>query len=46
VFNTMAVMKKRMPMSGEDEAIYGRTRSAAALQGVSMGLAVTEALRG
>jgi len=39
-------MKRQLLISGVDEAIYRRAKSAAALQGVSMVLAVSEALRG
>lgn len=38
-------MKKQVLIRGVDEDIYRRAKSAAALQGVSMGLAVSEALR-
>ncbi len=39
-------MKKQVLIRGVDEDIYRKAKSAAALQGVSMGLAVSEALRG
>lgn len=39
-------MKKQVLIRGVDEDIYRRAKSAAALQGVSMGAAVSEALRG
>ena len=42
----ITTMKKQVLIRGVDEAIYRRAKSAAALQGVSMGLAVSEALRG
>ena len=38
-------MKKQVLIRGVDQDIYRRAKSAAALQGVSMGLAVSEALR-
>ncbi len=39
-------MKKQVLIRGVDEDIYRRAKSAAALQGVSMGSAVSEALKG
>jgi Zn-dependent M32 family carboxypeptidase len=46
MFNMITAMKKQVLIRGVDEDIYRRAKSAAALQGVSMGLAVSEALRG
>ena len=39
-------MKKQVLIRGVDQDIYRRAKSAAALQGVSMGAAVSEALKG
>jgi len=38
-------MKKQVLIRGVDEAIYRRAKSAAALQGVTMGAAVSDALK-
>ncbi len=46
MFNMLAAVKKQVLIRGVDEDIYRRAKSGAALQGVSMGLAVSEALRG
>jgi hypothetical protein len=46
MFNMLVTMKKQVLIRGVDEDIYRRAKSVAALQGVSMGLAVSEALRG
>jgi hypothetical protein len=46
MLNMITTMKKQVLIRGVDEEIYRRAKSAAALQGVSMGLVVSEALRG
>src|SRR5271169_6477823 len=46
MFNMLMAMKKQVLIRGVDDDIYRRAKSAAALQGVSMGAAVSEALRG
>jgi len=46
MFNMLMLMKKQVLIRGVDEDIYRRAKSSAALQGVSMGVAVSEALRG
>ena len=46
VFNIMTFVKKQVLIRGVDEAVYRLAKSAAALQGISMGLAVSEALKG
>src|SRR5271167_2108476 len=46
MFNMLMAVKKQVLIRGVDEDVYRRAKSAAALQGVSMGLAVSEALRG
>ena len=44
MFNMITTVKKQVLIRGVDEATYRRAKSAAALEGVSMGLAVSEAL--
>jgi len=46
MFNMITAVKRQVLIRGVDEDVYRRAKSAAALQGVSMGLAVSEALRG
>ena len=46
MLNMITAVKKQVLIRGVDEDIYRRAKSAAALQGVSMGAAVSEALRG
>jgi hypothetical protein len=45
MFNMIKTMKKQVLIRGVDEDIYRKAKSAAALQGVSMGFAVSDALR-
>jgi hypothetical protein len=45
MFNMITTMKKQVLIRGVDEATYRRAKSVAALQGVSMGSAVSEALK-
>ena len=46
MFSMITRMKKQVLIRGVDEDVYRRAKAAAALQGVSMGDAVSEALRG
>ena len=46
MFNMITPVKKQVLIRGVDEDVYRRAKAAAALQGVSMGDAVSEALRG
>jgi hypothetical protein len=46
MFNMITSMKKQVLIRGVDEGVYRLAKSAAALQGISMGLAVSEALKG
>ena len=45
MFNMITTMKKQVLVRGVDEDTYRKAKSAAALQGVSMGAAVSDALR-
>ena len=46
MFNMITFVKKQVLIRGVDEDVYRLAKSAAALQGISMGLAVSEALKG
>ena len=46
MFSMITPMKKQVLIRGVDEDVYRRAKAAAALHGVSMGDAVSEALRG
>jgi hypothetical protein len=46
MFNMITTVKKQVLIRGVDEDIYRKAKSAAALQGVSMGTAVSDALKG
>ena len=45
MFNMITIVKKQVLIRGVDEDAYRKAKSAAALQGVSMGAAVSDALR-
>jgi hypothetical protein len=45
MLNMLTSMKKQVLVRGVDEDVYRRAKSAAALEGVSMGFVVSEALR-
>jgi len=45
MLNMLTSMKKQVLVRGVDEDVYKRAKSTAALEGVSMGFAVSEALR-
>jgi len=46
MFNMITTVKKQVLIRGIDEDVYRKAKSAAALQGITMGAAVSDALRG